>query len=166
MASKVRYFKVLGGNHSEAGITYKKGQIVPTTRDLREMFGANMFKETTKKGRSIGDEDDEDEDDVATIPLTDEQENATKKISEVESKADAGPGEKKGESVEKIESKLGDDVSENFSSAVSDNDLAVVKRGKHFFVVDRDAPNAALNKTEVLNSEKEVEKFVAGFLKG
>lgn len=163
MAAKVRYFKVLGGNHAEGEKIYEVGKIVETTRDLIAMFGANKFKETNKKGRVL----DPDEDDATDLSEAEEKPAAQESS---EAKSEANPkgteADTNATQVEKIESKLGEDVSDQFGAVVSENDLAVVSKGKKFFVVDRDDPDAALNGDEELTSKKAVNVFVDKFLKG
>lgn len=168
MSQKLRYFKVLAGNHQEGDTTYEKGKIVETTRNLTEMFGPNRFKETNSKGRVINaDDDDELEDDTTDLDTAAEK-PAKKKASEESNEQDPkrSDADSDAKTVEKIESTLGDDVSDKFTQEVSDNDLAVVHKGKKYFVVDRDEPNSPLNSKEELTSKAAVEEFVANFLKG
>jgi hypothetical protein len=152
------------------GKTYNKGQIVPTNKDLVKAFGTQMFQETNKKGREI--DPDEVEADDAPVQLEDARETqAAEKTSKDASEASpAGSDDASdADAVEKVESSLGDDVSDKFPAKVVENDLAVLKKGKHYFVVDRDDPESPLKdgKNEVeLNSHKDVVAFVEKFLKG
>jgi len=166
----VRYFKVLCGNVNVDGKTYEKGQVVPTEKDLVKAFGANMFKETNKKGQVVDPSDDDEDGEV--VKLGDEGEtNAPVKSKQETNDADLAGSDDASDAdkVEKVESSLGDDVSDKFPAKIVENDLAVLKKGKHYFVVDRDDPETPLKdgKNEVeLNNKDDVNAFVDKFLKG
>lgn len=172
--SEKRYFKVLGASHQEGERNFAKGKIVETERDLVAMFGANKFRETTKKGRPLHVED-EDEDEVTDLE-NDEDKPASKKSSK-ETKKATDAGDSKGETpqsdaesnapeYESIQSKLGEDVSEQFGGVkLMEQSLAVVHKGKEYHVVDRDTPDGALNGDAKLTSKAKVQEFLDEYLK-
>lgn len=185
----MRYFRVLNGQYEPRGINarrYNKGEVVPSTIDLVKEFGSNRFREVNAKGRAIGDADISDEeiadDEDAVTDLENEsarEETKAPKKSKKDAKSEVPQGSDDAKSEDepaessdddKIESSLGEDVTSEFPENVRDNDLAVVKKGKKYFVVDRDTPDTALvgkdKKEPKLSSVEEVKSFVEEFLKG
>lgn len=171
----MRYWKVKGANHSALnGEIYEKGQIVPTEIDLVAQFGKNKFKEVTKKGRPIGEEDDDEEEEDEEAEVLDDAAASDKKVASKEtskeSKEATPAGDDEGESVESdapelVKSTLGDDVTDHFDKeTTSDMNLAVVKKGKRYHVVDKDEPNKDLSAEEKLENKAAVEKFIKGLL--
>jgi len=144
---KVRAFKLNGGTHEQEGTMYRRGQVIKTELDLIAMFG-DKFVEVHPSTPS-----------ATPAPLIDP---ATEDLAAVQAAAKVAPGEnaaEKAREVEKVTSVLGEDVSDQFPSDISDNDFAVIKKGKKFFLVDRDLPDEAVNKEEVLRSPEEVLEF-------
>lgn len=173
--SETRYFKVLGSSHQEGDVNYEKGKVVETTRDLVAMFGRNKFRPCNKKGKPI--DDDEELDEAEDLEKEAEEGdlaankkgkktagNKNKDPDSTHSESPEGVSEDSGESktaYEPVKSSLGDDVTEEFGPKVVEADLAVVKKGKNFFIVDRDIPDQSLNGDEELHSKKAVEAALA-----
>lgn len=167
----MRFFKVLGGNHQEGEKTYERGKIVKTDRDLVKMFGSNTFLETDSRGRPLttAEEDAEVTDldnDEETAPVKKTSKDAKKAAVAEESEGEKAENDDKQESepVEKLASKLGEDVTALFGNKVAENAMGVIKKGKAFFVVDRDTPDVPMNKDKALTSVKQVEAFLADYI--
>ena len=127
-------FKVLVARHLAAGKSYVKGDIVESAGDLSVAFPAKFEK-------------------IQASAEVTAARSAAKTAPVVPSSAPGG----------EVSSPFGEDVSEDFPTAV-ESDLKVFQKGSGFFVVDMDSPDESLNPKALKGPE--VNKFIKAHLKG
>jgi hypothetical protein len=154
--SSIRKFKLLEGIHQDAsGKNYKKGDIVPSTANLSEIF-LHKFEEVAASAPVSKP--------TAPVELPSAKDDDPAKISGEEKKDDdQQPPEDAPLSHPdgKGRGALGDDVTKDFQSA-KDADLKVFTKGGWHYVTEPDKTDVALNEKALKKAG--VDEFIKKFL--
>ncbi len=185
-------FKLIAGKHvDENGKVYRVGSVVESDEDLTVKW-ANKFervhaaeagvKSKRRKNANTdemvpeGEQDDnmlqetenadEDTTDKSFVGATDKR-KAAKENAKM-SGANFGEAEDEGEEDEESDeeeskSELGEDVSEDYPEA-GENDLLVLKKGRNFYIAEKDNPNEAVHKKALKSTDVKsaIKKYVKG----
>lgn len=156
--SSIRKFRLLEGIHQDAaGKNYKKGDIVPSTSNLVELF-QHKFAEVepdTKASQPTAPKE---------LPAAPDQDKAKVEGAQPEAKKD---DDKPAEDAPlshpdgKGRGELGEDVTENFPEA-KDADLKVFTKGGWHYVTEPDKTDKALNEKAL--KKDGVAPFIKKFL--
>lgn len=120
-----------------------RGQIVESDKDLVKKFGADKFELVQEAQPVVAP--------PSPAPVS-------KPAPAVEPSAAKVVKEPQGGSDELAESSLGDNVTDEFPSAVAGG-LLVFRKGASYFVTEADEPEKALNDTKL--TQKKVAEFIA-----
>lgn len=160
-------FVLLASSHNQDGKTYKKGDRIESDVDLVALFGKDKFRRAGVKYVEIEDEEEEELGEEEAKPVkkpaakaADETKKSSKKSAKKVKEEDT---EEEDAEAEKVESKLGDDVTSKYPRA-SSADLLILKKGKKLFIADKDDPDTALNE-DPIHTDEELNEALDGFTK-
>ena len=148
-------YQLIGGQHEQFGKTYKKGDVIDTPIDLCKLFRGKFQRVITEGGSPVAVQLVQPQGKAPASPEKPPAPSTPKEDGAPKTSEKAGSGATK--------DVRGRNATEHFPQAV-DDDFAVFKKNRVYFVYDVDDPDIALNKDGLKKAE--VGPFIQKHLEG